>query len=152
MFKVQEENTEEALMECINMGAQDQYDEIIEKHDKVKMKLDIPLMTKILNAGLIRLVTARDEDGNCIAYFCNLIDTDWLTSKKMGKVIAIFVQPEYRNSGVCSEMLKLQEEICIKLGVVTQALEFQINHNDKLPLSHDYVPTGIVYEKYLGGN
>lgn len=151
MFKVQEENTEEALLECISMGAQSQYDEIIDKSDKVSMKLDTILMSKILKAGLIKLVTARDEDGKCIAYFCNLIDTDWLTSKKMGKELAIFVRPEYRKSGVFSEMLKLQEQICVDLGVTTQVLEFQMKHNDKLPLSHDYVPTGIVYEKHLGG-
>lgn len=151
MFKIQEENTEEALIECIQMGAQDQYNEIIEKNSKVGMKLDTVLMSKILKAGMIRLVTARDEDGKCIAYFCNLIDTDWLTSKKMGKELAIFVKPEYRKSGVFSEMLKLQEQICIGLGVITQVLEFQMKHNDKLPLSHDYVPTGIVYEKHLGG-
>lgn len=152
MFKVQEENTEEALMECIKMGAQDQYDEIISKNEKVKMKLDTDMMGKILKAGLIKLVTARDEDGKCIAYFCNLIDTDWLTSKKMGKELAIFVKPEYRNTGVFSEMLKLQEQVCLSLGVVTQVLEFQMKHNDKLPLSHNYIPTGIVYEKHLGGN
>lgn len=152
MFKVQEENTEEALMECINMGAQDQYNEIIKKKDKIAMKLDTALMGKILRAGLIRLVTARDEDGKCIAYFCNLIDTDWLTSNKIGKELAIFVKPEYRKSGVFSEMLKMQEDINVGLGVLTQVLEFQMDHNDKLPLSHSYVPTGIVYEKYLGGN
>lgn len=151
MFNVQEENTEEALMECIEMGAQNQYNEIIQKNAKVSMKLDTILMAKILKAGMIKLVTARDEDGKCIAYFCNLIDTDWLTSKKMGKELAIFVKPEYRKSGVFSEMLKLQEKICVDLGVVTQVLEFQMKHNDKLPLSHDYTPTGIVYEKHLGG-
>lgn len=152
MFSVQEENSKESLLECIEMGAKAQYNEIIKKKDKVKLSLDIPTMVKVLEAGLIKLVVARDDAGKCIAYFCNLIDIDWLTSKKSGKEIAIFVAPEYRKSGVFSEMLKLQESICLKLGVTNQTLEFQLNHNDKLPLSHGYEPTGIVYEKCLGGN
>ena len=151
MFKVQEENTEEALIECIQMGAQDQYDEIVKKSGKVGMKLDTTLISKLLNIGMIKLVTARTDDGKCIAYFCNLVDTDWLTSKKVGKEIAIFVKPDYRKSGVFSEMLKLQEQICIDSGVTTQILEFQMEHNDKLPLSHNYEPIGIVYEKHLEG-
>lgn len=152
MFKVQEETSTDVLMECIQMGAQYQYDEIIDKKDKVEMNLDTNLMYKILNAGMIKLVTARDEQGNCIAYFCNLIDTDWLTSKKVGKELAIFVKPEYRKSGVFGEMLKLQESICLGLGVFSQTLEFQTKHNDKLPLSYNYTPTGVVYEKCLGSN
>ena len=151
MFKIQEENTKEALLECIHVGAQDQYKEIIEDKSSIGMKLDTNLMVKVLEAGMIRLVVARDKDGKCIGYFCNLIDKDWLTSQKKGKELAIFVKPEYRKFGVFDKMINLQEQISIDLGVVSQILEFQIGHNEKLPLSHDYVPKGIIYEKYLGG-
>lgn len=151
MFKVKQEMTKEALLECINMGAQNQYDEIIDRSSAISMKLDTNLIVKLLESGIINLVVARDA-GNCIGYFCNLIDTDWLTSKKVGKELAIYVKPEYRKFGVFSAMLKLQEDINKKGGILVQMLEFQIGHNDEVPVGHGYKQISINYEKHLEAN
>lgn len=150
MFNVKEENTEESLLECIEMGAKAQYEEIISKSSKIKMGLDKQLMSKLVKANILNLVVARDLDGKCIGYFCNLVDTDWLTSTKIAKELAIFVDPAYRKSGVYNAMLKLQEELMLFRGVGVQMLEFQMGHNDKLPLSNGYSPVSINYEKHLG--
>lgn len=150
MYKIQIENTAESFLECAAMGAQAQYDEIIAKGDSIPMKLDEKLMGMLVDAGMINLVVARDEDAKPIAYFLNLVDKDWLTSTNIAKEVAIFVLPEWRKSGVFSEMLKMQEEAMIKRECKVQMLEFQMGHNEKLPLSHGYSPVSINYEKHLG--
>lgn len=150
MFKVQEETTRQALEECVSMGASLQYEEIIAKKDKIKFNINTDLLAMVLEAGMVRLVTARDEDDKVIGYFVNLIETDFITSTLLGKEVAIFVHPNHRKSGVFGEMLSLQELIAKEAGAKMQMLEFQTGHSDDVPLGFDYRKVSTVWEKHLG--
>jgi len=149
MYKVQEETTAKSLAECLRLGEM-HYDEVFEhKKDIVPRNYNWQFLKICLDNGLIHIITARDEEEKLIGYFANLVSPDMLSSTFVAKELAIFVHPEYRKSGIFSDMIESMEKLCKVNGVTTQILAFQVGHNDQLPLQFGYRHTENVFEKIL---
>lgn len=149
MYKVQVEEGFEVLAECIELG-HEQFKEVVGDKGEVKWNLDLKMLKLVCDAGLIHLVTARDEQNEIVAYFCNLINLDLFTGVYKARELAIFVKPDHRKGGLFKKMLDEMEELLICNGVKAQQLVFQKGHNEAMPLKYGYTPLEVAYEKFLG--
>lgn len=149
MYKIQEESGLKAIAECLRLGKLHYHEVFEDKEKAVPPNYNWGLLKLCEENGLIHLVTARDEKGELIGYFGNLVSPDMLSSTFTAREIGIFVRADYRRSGVYTKMLACMENRLRENGVTTQYLAFQKGHNDKVPLKHGYKLRELVYEKIL---
>lgn len=149
MYKIQEETNVKTLSECLRLGKMHYNEVYADKVDKVPMNYNWQFLNLCLENNLMHIITARDEDGNLIGYFADLVSPDMLSSVFVAKDIAIFIHPKHRGRTLFKEMLKAMETLLANNGVTTHVLAFQKGYSEKLPLAYGYQPREIVYEKIL---
>jgi len=145
MYKVEEENTYQAMVEAYEL-AKAHYYEVEAKSDKIEFRLDLNLLDQYMKMGLLYLVLAR-KDGEVIGYFANLISPDAITSRPVAKEFGIYVKPEHRKSSVFTSMLERAEEGAKKRGAYSQLLMFKEGHDVGLAEKCGYEPTERIYQK-----
>jgi GNAT superfamily N-acetyltransferase len=145
-FYVEEDNSYPVLVEALSL-AEAHYYEVESKSDKVPFRLDVNLLGEYVKLGLLYVIVARDEEGAMIGYFANLISADPITSKPVGKELGIYVKPEWRNSNVMREMLRIVEEGARDRKAYCQLLAFKEGHDEGIAFKFGYEPTEITYQK-----
>lgn len=149
MFKVAEESNREAFFECLKLGEQ-QYNEIESNADVLKYNVNYKTAAALIEHNLVRVVTARGDDGSLLGYFGVLIAEDFLTSKIHAKELGIYLSPEVRGSSCFYRMNKLIEEIVKKAGAEYLVVAFKEGHDKGLASRLGYSMTEKVYQKLLG--
>ena len=145
-YTVQEETYYGVLQECMEL-AKAHYEEVEDKASSVPFNLDLNLIWEYCKMDLIYLVVARDETGEPIGYFANMISPDPITSKPIGKEFGIYVKPEWRGTNVFNEMLKKVEEGAQRRRAYSQLLMFKEGHDVGIAERKGYTPTERVYQK-----
>lgn len=147
MYNLSEENTLEALEECFEL-CQKHFYELGDDHNFQPFEVDWTTLKSFLSANLLSVLVAR-KDEVVVGYFMNLVSKDFMTSKLVGKELAIFVDKPYRGGKLFMKMVKATEQLLKGKGVVTQYITFVEGHNDKLPLKLGFSPLEITYKKDL---
>lgn len=147
MYRLSEENTLEALEECFEL-CQRHFYELGGDHNFQPFEVDWTTLKSFLSANLLSVLVAR-KDEVVVGYFMNLVSKDFMTSKLVGKELAIFVDKPYRGGRLFMKMVKATEQLLKDRGVVTQYITFVEGHNDKLPLKLGFSPLEITYKKDL---
>jgi GNAT superfamily N-acetyltransferase len=145
MFEVKEENTKQVMYEALEL-ARAHYYEVEAKSDKVPFNLDVNLLNYYMEAGILYIVTARDQE-KLVGYFANMISPDPITSQPIGKELGIYVDPAYRNSSVFSQMCAEVEEGAKKRYAYSQLLAFKEGHDHGIAEKLGYEPTETIYQK-----
>lgn len=144
---VKEENTYDVLLDAWQL-ARDHYYEVEEKSDTIPFNLDLGMMEKMLDAGILFIVTARVE-GELIGYFANLVSPDVYTGKVVSKELGIYLKPEYRGSTAFPRMLQKAEQGAVDRGAYSQMLAFKKGHDFGLAQRLGYEETETIYHKIM---
>lgn len=147
MYKIQEENTLDAFLECLELGEQ-HYNEVEEKSDKLPYRVDKQMAVQLFNSGMIRVVTVRLE-GELVGYYGNIISPDIFNSKIAARELGIYIKPEHRGGRLFLRLYKYTEACMRERGISEMYVMFKHGHNEKLPLKLGYEPTEIMYQKIL---
>lgn len=148
MYSLKEENSIEVLEECFDL-CQDHFYELGEDHNFQPFEVDWTTLQAFLGAGMLSALIARKE-GKVVGYFMNLVSKDFMTSKLVGKELAIYVDKAHRGGKLFIKMVKEVEKLLEERGCVTQYITFVEGHNDKLPLKLGFSPLEVTYKKDLG--
>ena len=147
LFDIREDNTLEAAREGIPLAAH-HYAEVEEKASVVPFKPNWKTLEALLQAGILSLVVAR-AGGVIVGYFANLISEDFMTSQVEAKELAIYIAPQYRHSGLFSQLMGETERVLRGRGIKTQYITFKAGHNTDLPLKFGFSHTETTYQKIL---
>lgn len=146
MFRVQEENTKEVLEEAKPL-AEAHYNEVEEKAETIKFSLDVNLLFEYMKMGIFFVVTARDDQGDLVGYFANIVSPDPITSQPISREFGIYVKPAFRSSSVFKEMMRAVEEGAKKRMCYSQILAFKEGHDVGIAQKLGYAPTEQLYQK-----
>lgn len=128
------------------------WEEIALYKDKITLDVDYGTYETIEASGNFKLFTARVE-GKLVGYFGVVIKAHPHYS---GHLFAcndvIYIDPDYRLSGLAKEMIAFAEEALKDLGVSVLTINTK-DHSpfDKLLLKSGFDLNDRVYGKYLGG-
>lgn len=147
MYDLVEENSVEALEECYEL-CKNHFYELGEDHNFQPFEVDWSTLKAFLSAGMLSILIAR-KDGKIAGYFMNLLSKDFMTSKLIGKELAIYVDKPYRGGKLFLKMVKATEQLLKDRGAVTQYITFVEGHNEKLPLKLGFSPLEVTYKKDL---
>jgi len=145
-FYVEEDSSLETIREAVSL-AEAHYYEVEGKSSTIPFSLDVNLLNEYVNLGLLYVVVARTYEGGMVGYFANLISPDPITSKPIGKELAIYVKPEWRKKNVFGEMVGLVEEGAKARRAYSQLLAFKEGHDEGIAFKFGYEPTEIIYQK-----
>jgi len=148
VYSVQEETNKEVFFECLRLGEQ-HYNEVESKSTSVPYKLNYKMADAFIEAGLVRVVTAR-KNGELVGYFGVVVVEDFFTSKVSAKELGIFVKPEHRKSSCFYRMMKKIEKLLHEEGVESLQIMFKVGHDTGLACKAGYEKTETVYQKFLG--
>jgi len=139
----------ERLIDCLEELAPilaGHWDEVEHDKDEVPLKPDFVTYLKLEEAGHIMLVVARADD-KIIGYQWDVVHTNLHYSELYAVNDLMYLNKEYRGSGVFNAMSDVAEEYLISLGVKVRTITFKVE-SDKM--SHGYKLVEHVHHKNLG--
>lgn len=146
MFDIKEENTVEALKECLSLCEQHFY----EVGGTNQFDPDWATLSGMLSMDMLSVVVAR-KDCVPVGYYMSMVSRDLLSPEVVGRELAIYVDKQYRGGRLFLKLMEKVEQILVSRGVRKQYTTFISGHNDKLPLRLGFVPAEITYSKSIGG-
>lgn len=148
MFNVYEDNSEEAIRSCHKLAEQHYY-EVEGKSSTIPFALDIGMLIKCSEMGLLSLVVV-EKGGVVVGYMANLVSPDLMTSKLVAKELGIYLDPSVRGSKAFIIMMRYVEKAMRERGVTAQILAFKEGHDTGLAQRLGYSKTETIYQKLLG--
>lgn len=127
------------------------HEEVESFAEEVPLDIDRGQFEALEAAGVLHTISARD-DRELIGYYVSMIMPH---SHHKGSLFAVndilYINPEYRSSGIAAEMITFAEKDLREMGVVVMAFSMKVSHPFKNLAEHlGFEETDIVYSKYLG--
>lgn len=148
MITVQVENTLPALLEGLALGLL-HYDEVEKKAETIPYAPNIPKFKELLDMGMFEIVTARNEEGKMVGYFCMLVCEDILTGSYTAQEMGIYVAKECRGGSTFMRLDRIMNLNLKGKGYKEMRVMFKTGHNTQLPTKLGYEETERVYQKLL---
>lgn len=127
------------------------WQELANNKDIRPLDVDYAMYTTLNEQGIIRIFTARSDEGKLVGYFSfaianNLHYKTW----KFASIDVYYVDPEYRKGGIGFEMVGKVEDWLRSLGVKSLTLMDKLQHShEKFFIALGYKPIEQHYEKVL---
>jgi GNAT superfamily N-acetyltransferase len=150
MINYQEEYLSDIRDEVLPL-IEEHYSAVYHFAEEVPLDIDWSVYFKLEDAGMLNVVTARDE-GKLIGYYISFIAPN-LHSMQSTRATndAVYLDPAYRKTGLGVELISYAEDVYKRLGV--DVMEFAMKNN--LPFEGTATKVGMikteqVYAKYIG--
>ena len=148
MITVQEETTLGAVLEGVALGLQ-HYNEVESKASTIGFDPNLAQFKALLELGMLLVVTARDERGKMVGYFCMITVEDMLTGSPTAQELGIYVTKAYRGGSTFIRMERIMNHILKGMGFKEMRIMFKTGHNTDIPIRLGYEETERVYQKLL---
>lgn len=148
MYSFNEENSREAVEECLSL-ANDHYQEVESKKEAIPFNLDVNAFDALIQAGMLSLIVAR-KDGEAVGYMANLVTKDIMTSVMSASELGIYLDPSVRGGKVFLKLMKASQEVLKSKGVKQHMIMFKVGHDVGLAQKLGYEHTETTYMKLLG--
>lgn len=147
MIKIQEESGYLSMLEGMVLAA-NHYKEVESKSEHIPFNPNLDTFKALLDAGMLVLVTARDE-GKMVGYFMMLVTDDLLTGSPSAQEMGIFVTKKYRGGSTFVRMEKEMTRCLKERGFKEMRIMFKTGHNTDIPTRMGYEETERVYQKFI---
>ncbi|CAH9015648.1 acyl-CoA N-acyltransferase [Vibrio phage 275E43-1] len=147
MIKIQEESGYLSMLEGMVLAA-NHYKEVESKSEHIPFNPNLDTFKALLDAGMLVLVTARDE-GKMVGYFMMLVTDDLLTGSPSAQEMGIFVTKKYRGGSTFVRMEKEMTRCLKERGFKEMRIMFKTGHNTDIPIRMGYEETERVYQKFI---
>ena len=111
------------------------FDSLLEMNQKLYPNMDRQVLLKMLReitpAENYRILMAKDEKGVNVGFAMVSIRTDYVegaTSSPTGYLEAIYVEPEFRKTGVGKKLVEMGEDWCKEKGCKQMGSDTWLNH------------------------
>ncbi|AUS01802.1 acyl-CoA N-acyltransferase [Vibrio phage 1.293.O._10N.261.52.E1] len=149
MITIQQESSYLGMLEGMVLAA-NHYKEVESKSEHIPFNPNLDTFKALLDAGMLRLVTARDDtDNKMVGYFMMLVTDDLLTGNPSAQELGIFVSKKYRGGSTFVRMEKEMSRILKEEGFKEMRIMFKTGHNTSIPTRMGYEETERVYQKFL---
>lgn len=151
MATYQVERFEDVIEEMIPL-LELHWEEIAHHKDKIKLNPDYALYQAMQDAGILHMVTARDDKRKLIGYFVSIVSPNL---HYMDHIFAtndiLYIDKEYRGKMVGIKLFKFAEEELKKLGVDVIVLHSKVHADFKVLVERiGYTHVENQYSKYIG--
>lgn len=107
--------TEASARELIK-GASHLFDNHYQEVEQDTPGINAGVYIALENAGLLRCVAARDEEGRVVGYAVVIVAEDPHSGKRQGECTALYVSPSMRHSNVAPALILAAEEATASAG------------------------------------
>ncbi len=81
--------------------------------------LNLESCYNLLDAGMMKIIVARDEDGKPVGYLIyTIVPQDLFTMQTVASTMCVYIKPEYRGGMLFKEIIKFAENTARLLGAV----------------------------------
>lgn len=148
MYKIQEENSIEVMEECLSMG-REYYNEVESKSEVLPYNINPQPLEQLINAGMLWVITVRNEDGELLGFSSLLVTEDFLNQEYGAKEFCLYIKPEHRGGRAYIKLMRFIEDLCRLREIRTVVIGFKIGHNEQLAEKMGYEHTESIYQKIL---
>lgn len=150
MYKIQVENTREALKDCEELG-KSYYEEVEFNIQEFPYDLSFDAIENMVDAGLLQIVTVRDELDILIGFSAMFIVPEFCNSQVVAKTLFLYIRPWARGGRLFFRMMNFLEELAESKGAKVLMLGFKKGKGDQLAERIGYHHEESIFYKKLGG-
>lgn len=149
MYKIRVENTREALKDCAELG-KSYYEEVEYNTEEFKYDLSFDAIENMVDAGLLQLITVRDDLDILIGFSAMFIIPEFTNSQIVAKTLFLYIRPWARGGRLFLRMMDFLEELAEQKGAKVLMLGFKKGKGDNLAERIGYHHEESIFYKKLG--
>lgn len=150
MYKIRVENTREALAECAELG-KDYYNEVEYNTKEFSYDLSFGAIENMVDAGLLQLVTIRDELDILVGFSTMFIVPEFTNGLIVAKTLFLYLRPYVRGGRLFLRMIEFLEELATEKKAKVLMIGFKKGKGDNLVERLGYHHEESVFYKKLEG-